>query len=213
MTLELLNKMDKESVYIYDAHTLNIVGTLTRHINDACEVYYTLCVDWNAYDALGNVNPIPGYDLALRKDVYIREKSTVFMTEFLPPAVREDSYQLMLSVGIDMPYDMWAFMVEQGRICMDNWRVMRIPGASYEHDKYKIRNRQFDYQSKTTNMPKPGEDWGEQVCDCTNCGCPIWHKDSTRIGIYLCPNCGHSVEVGGIINVKNYQKIIKMACT
>ena len=92
MTLEILNKMDKESVYVYDINTHSIVATLTRHVNDACEVYYTLCVDWEAYDALGSVNPIPGYDLTLRKDVYIRDTYTVFMTEFLPPAGREDSY-------------------------------------------------------------------------------------------------------------------------
>lgn len=141
MTLETLNKMDKESVYVYDVNTYTIAATLTRYVNDACEVYYALFVDWEAYDALGSVNPIPGYDLTLRKDVYIRDTYTVFMTEFLPPAGREDSYELMLSVGIDMPYDMWAFMVEQGRVCMDNWRVARIPGDTYEHDRYKITKK------------------------------------------------------------------------
>lgn len=46
----------------------------------------------------------------------------------------------------------------------------------------------YDCQSKTFNMPKPGEDWGEQVCDCPECGCRIFPKDINN-GVMMCPSC------------------------
>lgn len=128
----------EESVYIYDAITGIDVAILTKHFSDSNEIMYTLRVDWDAYDKLENPDTIPGYDMDLRYDEYVRDDYTVFMTEYLPPACRPDSKELMLSVNLDMPYDMWAFMIEQGRNCMDGWRVRRIPGAVYSHDKFKI---------------------------------------------------------------------------
>ncbi len=46
----------------------------------------------------------------------------------------------------------------------------------------------YDCQSRVFNTPKPGEDWGEQLCECEVCGCPIYKKDNG-----VCPTCGESV--------------------
>lgn len=132
--------LTKESVYVYDSVTRLIVGTLTCYTHDCADSVYVFVPDWNCPLFDNNVL-IPGYDIEAHLTEYVREGEPCFMTEFLPPAGREDSYELMLSVGIDMPYDMWAFVVEQGRVCMDNWRVARIPGDTYEHDKYKITKK------------------------------------------------------------------------
>ena len=127
-----------ESVIIYDSETNIDVAKLTKYVNDSGEVTYVVTVDWEAYDNSGIWDDIPGYDMSLRLPEYVRHNSIVFMTEYMPPKSREDSYELMLSVGLDMPYDMWAFMIEQGRVCMDGWRVRRIPGETYEHDAYRV---------------------------------------------------------------------------
>lgn len=123
----------EETVIIYDSRDNTEIGTLTRRINDAAEVEYVFLINWDAKDDI----IIAGLCEDLRAPKYVRHYSTVFMTDFMPPACREDSYRLMLSVGLDMPYDMWAFMIEQGRVCRDPYRVKRVPGAVYEHDAYK----------------------------------------------------------------------------
>lgn len=136
-----MNKFEgvHESVIIYDVLTGIDTAILERVINDSGECFYTLKVDWKAYDKVNTFDDIPGYDFSLRKDDYVRFNTIVFMTEYLPPAGRENSRELMRSVGLNMDYDMWAFMIEQGRVCQDNWRVRRIPGHVYEHDTYRIK--------------------------------------------------------------------------
>ena len=52
----------------------------------------------------------------------------------------------------------------------------------------------FDCQSKTFNMPKPGEDWGKQIGTCECCGCDIWEKDLNKEGPSRCPQCGFPIE-------------------
>ena len=129
-----------ESVYVYDANTGMVVAELIQHSNDANEIMYVLKMNWENYAILGDtVDDIPGYDMSLKLDEYVRYNSTVFMTEYLPPSGREDVLELMHSVGLDMGYDMWAYMIEQGRKCMDNWRVCKIPGHTYAHEAYKIK--------------------------------------------------------------------------
>ena len=129
-----------ESVEIYDEKTGITVGKLTRCIADSGEEEYLLNMYWDEYDKIPQADDIPGYDMDLRSEEYVRHDYTVFMTEYMPPPGRSNARELMLSVGLDMKYDMWAFMVEQGRICLDYWRVKRIEGQVYMHDKYKIKN-------------------------------------------------------------------------
>lgn len=87
-----------------------------------------------------------------------------------------------------------------------------LPNADAFTREFLISHMCFDCQSKEFNQPKPGEDWGEQVTNCVICDCAIWPKDSTGDSVYKCPSCGCVVEVGGIINVKDHEKIIAMAC-
>lgn len=129
----------EETVIIYDSRNNIEVGTLTRRINDAAEVEYIFNINWDAEDDI----IISGLDEDLRAPRYVRHHSITFMTDFMPPACREDVTQLMLSVGLNMPYDMWAYMIEQGRVCRDPYRVKRIPGATYEHDKYKCEKIKY----------------------------------------------------------------------
>lgn len=42
----------------------------------------------------------------------------------------------------------------------------------------------YDCQSKIFNRPKPGEDWGEEIGECPECGSPIYEKDTG-----ICPHC------------------------
>lgn len=135
-------KGTEESVEIYDSETGVGVATLTRIINDSCEIMFALKMYWSVYDSLNIFDDIPGFDFNLRLSEYLRTDRIPFMTEYLPPKGREDSYALMLSVGLDMSYDMWAYMIEQGRVCQDDWRVRRIPGQVYEHDKYRIKSKE-----------------------------------------------------------------------
>ena len=48
----------------------------------------------------------------------------------------------------------------------------------------------YDCISKNYNIPKPGEDWGEQVGECECCGAPIWKKDYDENNMYKCVSCG-----------------------
>lgn len=47
----------------------------------------------------------------------------------------------------------------------------------------------YDCQSHLFNKPKPGEDWGDVVCECPNCGRPMYAKDMP-----ICTACGANVE-------------------
>lgn len=130
--------MSKESVEIYDVLTGESAGILTLYQHDCADpiTVFEPCTNW-CEKFRGKI--MPGYDMTLCLTEYVREGYPCFMTEYLPPAGREDSRYLMSSVGLDMSYDMWAFMIEQGRVCQDNWRVRRIPGQVYEHDAYRIK--------------------------------------------------------------------------
>ena len=129
--------ISKESVIVYDSVTNKTAGILTRYVHDVADDIFVFTPNWDFNFTPNHI--IAGYNLDLHLDEYVREGYPCFMSEFMPPKCREDSYELMLSVGIDMDYEMWAFMIEQGRICMDNWRVRRIEGEVYSHDKYKIK--------------------------------------------------------------------------
>lgn len=52
----------------------------------------------------------------------------------------------------------------------------------------------FDCLSKTFNMPKPGEDWGESIGTCECCDATLWKKD-VEDGIATCPCCYNKQEV------------------
>ena len=128
----------KESCIVYNVVSNDTAGILTKYEHDCADPVYVFTPDWSCRELLKGI-PMIGYDMSLHLNEYVREGIPCFMSEVMPPRSREDVLELMLSVGLDMGYDMWAYMIEQGRVCHDSWRVKRIPGAVYEHDAYKIK--------------------------------------------------------------------------
>lgn len=72
---------------------------------------------------------------------------------------------------------------------LQKWQSgMKIQDAMPERNVFEreflIVKMCFDCISKMYNRPKPGEDWGEVVAECEECGCPLYAKDNG-----LCPTC------------------------
>lgn len=76
----------------------------------------------------------------------------------------------------------------------NNWLSgMRIQDAMPEANdflrEFLITGACYDCISKIFNRPKPGEDWGEMMGECSCCGCPVYAKD-----VGICPQCGENLE-------------------
>lgn len=102
------------------------VATLTRRMNECCEEEYVFVVDWDTWDRVQPTQSISGLNMSLRLPEYVRHGKPCFMTEFMPPAGREDIPEKMAALSLYGAYDMWDFMIAQGRKCRDNFRVRRI---------------------------------------------------------------------------------------
>lgn len=100
----------------------NPIGTLTRNINEACEEEYVFRIDWDAWDRVKPDNEIPGIDMSLRKDQYVRDHVPTFITDYVPPK-RGDTVALLQRLGLK-EYDIWDVMVATGRNCSDQFRVV-----------------------------------------------------------------------------------------
>lgn len=131
----LAGDITEESVYILWKG--NIVGTLTRRMNDACEEEYVFRIDWEAWDRLQPKDEIAGLNMQLRKEEYIRPFTPAFMTDFMPPPGRADIPDLMKQYGLTGKYDMWDFMCAQGRVCRDTFTVKRVEEYDREQNASK----------------------------------------------------------------------------
>lgn len=78
---------------------------------------------------------------------------------------------------------------------LEKWQDgMRIQDAMPKEElflrEFLITGVCYECQSKLYNRPMPGEDWGEMLGECENCGAPIYPKD-----MGVCPSCGEDLNV------------------
>lgn len=66
---------------------------------------------------------------------------------------------------------------------------LALPKETAFAREFLITGACFDCISRIFNKPKPGEDWGEIICECECCGAPIYEKDDMK-----CPSCGTSMK-------------------
>ena len=99
----------------------NYVGTLTRRENDAWELEFVFRIDWDAWDKVKPDDVIPGIDMSLRKEEYVRDHVPSFIYDYVPPK-REDTPKLLAKYGLDH-YDIWDVMKANKRCCSDDFRV------------------------------------------------------------------------------------------
>lgn len=64
-----------------------------------------------------------------------------------------------------------------------------MPEVDVFSREFLITGMCFDCISKTYNKPKPGEDWGDCIGECEECGTPIYEKDKG-----VCPTCHTKME-------------------
>lgn len=76
--------------------------------------------------------------------------------------------------------------------------VEAFPDMSSFDREVLITGMCYDCQSSTFNRPKPGEDWGKCLGECTCCGCSVWEsKNKLENGLYFCRSCGTRMSLDG----------------
>lgn len=96
-------------------------GILVRRTNDACEEEYVFRIDWDAWDALNAQQTVPGINMDLRLDEYVRDHVPSFIYDYVPPK-RDDCEELLKKYGLK-EYDIWDLMLANGRIGHDPFTV------------------------------------------------------------------------------------------
>ena len=96
-------------------------GYLVRRTNDSDEEEYVFRIDWDAWDALDAWETVPGINMDLRLDEYVRDHVPSFIYDYVPPK-REDADDLIKRYGLK-EYDIWDLMLANGRIGHDCFTV------------------------------------------------------------------------------------------
>lgn len=98
-------------------------GVLVRRVNDACEEEYVFRIDWDAWDALDAKQTVPGINMDLRLEEYVRDHVPSFIYDYVPPK-REGDEDMLKRYGLK-EYDIWDLMLANGRIGHDPFTVRK----------------------------------------------------------------------------------------